>query len=88
MKKKLLLFVFILLISIFEIRPRYTHASAAMQSNRSQVQTWTQQYNGMTYRIFTYDISMEVVNITKERLEVEKLKIEIEKLKLEMKNLR
>lgn len=83
MKKKLLLFGVILILSVFEIqvRPRYTQANELLQSNRSNVQTWTERYDGMIYRIWISPSALQVVNVTKDQLEVEKLKLEIKKLK-------
>ena len=96
--KKLLLLLFVLILSSFEIHiePREAYASDRITSSYGgsvQVSTEVYQANGITYRVFygnatAQSIDIEVINETKEKLEIEKLKLEIEKLKFESRNRR
>jgi hypothetical protein len=79
MKKKLLLFTAILILSSFSMNPSTVRTPNSEPLRK--VLTWTEQHGGMTYRIFTYDVSVQVINVTKEQLEVEKLRLEIRHLK-------
>lgn len=87
--KKLILFVFILVLSQCQIGPREVQAQKIVKSisGLNDLVSWTETADdGITYRIFAYgngagSASIQVINVTKEKLEIEKLKLEIQKLK-------
>ena len=96
--KKLLLLLFVLVLSSFEIHIEPKEAYAIDPIYRAngggmKVSAEIYQANGMTYRVFighsgAQGVDIEVINETREKLEVEKLKLEIEKLKFESRNRR
>jgi len=90
--KKLLLFLGVLILSQLQISIEPKEVLAKNLVNESiiygeTIESFTQQKDGMIYRIFIYHGSnsagdaLFVTNVTKDKLEVEKLKLEIKALK-------